>query len=109
MADKSIHPIWNAGFYLNEFTQNCKISSLYPFSPIRSKLRVAGCRSKGFISCAECPDVSCVNLEKAQSVWDEVPNLADKLTSTDFTVYAQPYCDHRKRLAAERAEFFKQR
>ena len=55
------------------------------------------CRSKGFNSCAECPEDSCEDLEKAQSVWDEVPGLIDKLSSSDFATYARPYCDHRKR------------
>ena len=63
------------------------------------------CRSKGFSSCAECPDESCAILEKAQSVWDEVPNLVDKLSPTDFDTFARPYCDHRNRLAAARAAF----
>ncbi len=64
------------------------------------------CRSKGFSSCAECPNESCADLEKAQSVWDEVPNLINVLSSADFAVYARPYCDHRKRLAAARAAFY---
>jgi hypothetical protein len=63
------------------------------------------CRSKGFSSCAECPKNSCALLAKAQSVWDEVPNLINKLSSSDFATYARPYCDHRKRLAAARAAF----
>jgi len=62
------------------------------------------CQSKGFSSCAECPEESCTLLEKAQSVWDAVPNLATTLSPSDFATYAQPYCDHRKRLAAARAE-----
>lgn len=63
------------------------------------------CRSKGFSSCAECPIELCVDLEKTQSVWDEVPNLMNKLSSADFDTYARPYCDHRKRLASARAAF----
>jgi hypothetical protein len=66
------------------------------------------CRSKGISSCAECPNESCIDLEKAQSVWDEVPKLIEKLSPSDFTNYAKPYCDHRKRLAAARIEFHKQ-
>ena len=62
------------------------------------------CRSKGFSSCAACPEESCEDLEKAQSVWDDVPNLIDKLSPSDFATYAQPYCDHRIRLAAARVE-----
>jgi hypothetical protein len=63
------------------------------------------CLFKGFGSCAECPDETCTLLEKAQSVWDEVPDLIDKLSSEDFDVYARPYCDHRKRLEAARNLF----
>ena len=33
-------------------------------------------RSKGFGTCAECPEVRCPKLEKAQSVWDAVPESA---------------------------------
>jgi hypothetical protein len=66
------------------------------------------CRSKGFKSCAECPADSCADLEKAQSVWDEVPKLIEKLSPSDFSTYAQPYCDHRKRLTAARKTFHEQ-
>jgi hypothetical protein len=66
------------------------------------------CQSKGLASCAECPIESCTDLESAQSVWDGVPSLIDKISSSDFATYAQPYCDHRKRLAAARAVFFNQ-
>jgi hypothetical protein len=67
------------------------------------------CRSKGFSSCAECPIVSCADLEKAQSVWDEVPNLINKLSSMDFDTYARPYCGHRERLANACASLHKQK
>ncbi len=60
------------------------------------------CRSKGFSSCAECDVKKCPDLEKAQSVWDEVPNLAKVLSHEDFVTYAQPYCDHRRRLTEAR-------
>ena len=63
------------------------------------------CRSKKFGSCAECPVESCVDLEKAQSAWDEVPNLSGKLSSTDFDTYARAYCGHRERLAGARLSF----
>jgi hypothetical protein len=63
------------------------------------------CRSKGFRSCAECPIESCTYLEKAQSGWDEVPNLINTLSSAEFDTYARPYCDHRERLAKIRASF----
>jgi hypothetical protein len=61
------------------------------------------CLSKGFNNCAECPEVSCSKLEKAQSVWDDVPGLIDKLSALDFARYAQPYCGHRQRLSSARA------
>ncbi len=56
------------------------------------------CRSKGFSTCAECEMEPCPDLEKAQSVWDGVPDLASTLSREDFARYAQPYCDHRRRL-----------
>jgi hypothetical protein len=61
------------------------------------------CRSKGFSSCAECPSVDCADLEKAQSVWDEVSELVHRLSPADFDEYARPYCGHRERLANLRA------
>jgi hypothetical protein len=60
------------------------------------------CRSKGFASCAECPVERCADLEKAQSVWDGVPDIAETLSREDYVLYAQPYCDHRCRLAEAR-------
>jgi hypothetical protein len=60
------------------------------------------CRSKGFSTCAECPVEGCPDLEKAQSLWDSVPDLAKTLSREDFVTYAQPYCDHRRRLAEAR-------
>ena len=63
------------------------------------------CRSQGFSSCAECLSGSCAKLEKAQLVWDEVPDLVNKISFEDFATYARPYCDHRNRLAAARAAF----
>jgi hypothetical protein len=56
------------------------------------------CRSKGLNSCAECSIDSCKVLEKAQSNWDDVPNLINKISSSDFDTYARPYCGHRERL-----------
>ncbi len=38
------------------------------------------CRDKGLTSCAACPNVSCEDLERAQSVWDGVPNPASALS-----------------------------
>jgi hypothetical protein len=60
------------------------------------------CLSNGFSSCAECSETSCAELEKAQSGWDDVPNLKKTLSSADFKTYVQPYCGHRTRLAAVR-------
>lgn len=56
------------------------------------------CLSKEFVSCAECPVQECLDLAKAQSMWDSVPKLAEKLSREDFATYAQPYCGHRGRL-----------
>lgn len=60
------------------------------------------CRSKGFSTCAECPIEVCPDLEGAQSLWDGVPDLAKTLSREDFVTYAQPYCDHRQRMAEAR-------
>ena len=60
------------------------------------------CMSKGFKSCAECPKNSCDYLERAQSVWDGVPQIGSTLSAEDFERYALPYCGHRERLAAAR-------
>jgi hypothetical protein len=62
------------------------------------------CLDKGMSSCAECPEVACEILEKAQSMWDGVPGLVTTLSSADFATYAKPYCGHRQRLAAARAK-----
>lgn len=66
------------------------------------------CRAKGFKACAECGVANCPDLEKAQSVWDDVPALAAGLSPEDFATYAQPYCHHRQRLAQARRKFFPQ-
>lgn len=60
------------------------------------------CRSREFDSCAECAEEQCPDLEKAQSIWDGVPQLAQTLFRDDFATYAQPYCNHRGRLAEVR-------
>ncbi len=60
------------------------------------------CLSKGFHSCAECNVIGCLYLEKAQSVWDEVPEISKNLSRRDFVIYARPYCNHRRRLANAR-------
>ena len=35
-------------------------------------------------------------------MWDQVPELAKGLSREDFVTYAQPYCDHRRRMAEAR-------
>ncbi len=65
--------------------------------------------SKGLASCAECAEPECAELEKAQAVWDGVPDLIRRLSPEDFEIYAQPYCGHRDRLAAARAAFWSRR
>ena len=62
------------------------------------------CISKGFRSCAECPERTCALLERAQSVWDGVPETGASLSAADFDRYARPYCGHRERLAAARRD-----
>ena len=64
------------------------------------------CLRKGFANCADCPKDSCPDLERAQSVWDEVPEIGSKLSRGDFAKYAKAYCGHRERLAAARAVRF---
>ena len=61
------------------------------------------CRRHGFSSCAECPKESCQDLERAQSLWDEVPHIGSTLSPADFEAYARAYCGHRSRLSAARA------
>lgn len=36
----------------------------------------------------------CVDLERAQSVWDGAPHLAKTLSREDFVIYAQSHCAH---------------
>ncbi len=69
---------------------------------VRCKARQC-CRGKGFTSCAECSVERCEDLENAQAMWDEVPELASALSPSDFEAYARPYCGHRERLAGLRA------
>ena len=71
-------------------------------SSVRCKARLC-CRSKGLKSCAACAEISCAALEKAQSVWDGVPDIAKSLSPADFEAYARPYLGHRDRLSAARA------
>ena len=60
------------------------------------------CLNRGLRSCAECPKTWCDDLEAAQKVWDEVPELAKGLSAEDFDRYARAYCGHRARLASQR-------
>ena len=75
-------------------------------SSVRCKARSC-CLNKKLNSCAECPVESCADLEKAQSVWDEVPSFLNKLSPADFDTYARPYFGHRERLENAR-ELFKE-
>jgi hypothetical protein len=61
------------------------------------------CRAKGLRNCAECPQVACEDLERAQRAWDGVPQLVSMITHADFVTYARPYCGHRRRIDALRA------
>jgi hypothetical protein len=63
------------------------------------------CLSKGLNSCAECPEKSCELLARAQSNWDTVPEIGAKLSSSDFEMYARPYCGYRERFEAARRAF----
>ncbi len=63
------------------------------------------CLSKGFSSCAECPEEHCELLQRAQSNWESVPEIGAKLSGSDFEKYAQPYCGYRERLEAARRDF----
>lgn len=62
------------------------------------------CLDKGFSSCADCPEKSCAYLDRAQSVWDGVPQIGSSLSAADYDSYARPYCGHRERLAAARGD-----
>jgi len=101
---------WHRIYGLNETIEHISCGGcLGPEADVFYTIRNCGarrcCQSRGFSSCAECPNESCADLEKAQSVWDEVPDLINKLSSSDFATYARPYCDHRKRLTTARASF----
>jgi len=60
------------------------------------------CLAKGYAGCAKCPVMTCEDLEAAQKVWDEVPELGKALSPADFDAYARAYCGHRARLASAR-------
>jgi len=63
------------------------------------------CRSKDLPSCAECAEETCALLAKAQSNWDSVPAILDKLSASDRERYAEPYYGHRERLEKARREY----
>jgi hypothetical protein len=99
---------WKRIYGLNEPAPNISCGGcLGPDGEVFHTSRNCKARScalaKGYKSCAECPIASCPDLEKAQSVWDGVPELSETLSRTDFVAYAQPYCGHRRRLARARA------
>jgi hypothetical protein len=58
------------------------------------------CLGKGFTSCAECPARPCALLERAQTTWDEVPEIGSHLSHAEFVRFARAYCGHRARVVA---------
>lgn len=98
---------WSRIYGLNEAPENISCGGCSgPDNLLFHTCRTCGarrcCRSKGFSTCAECSVEFCADLERAQSMWDGVPALAKTLSPEDFISYAQPYCDHRRRLAEAR-------
>jgi hypothetical protein len=101
---------WNRIYGMKESAENISCAGCLSaddavfHSSRRCKARRC-CLSKGLKSCAECPDQNCPDLERAQSVWDGVPAIAKRLSPEDYILYAEPYCDHRNRLAEARRDF----
>ncbi|MBZ5580383.1 MAG: DUF3795 domain-containing protein [Acidobacteriia bacterium] len=98
---------WKRIYGLNESVENlacggCLAPDDQVFHTCRACKARQCCRSKGFRTCAQCSVEQCPDLEQAQSLWDGVPDLAKTLSREDFMIYAQPYCDHRQRLAEAR-------
>ncbi len=98
---------WKRIYGLNESAEDiacggCPAPDGQVFHTCRACKARLCCRSKGFGTCAECPVEGCADLESAQSLWDGVPELAKTLSHEDFLAYAQPYCNHRRRLAEAR-------
>lgn len=56
------------------------------------------CRSRDLASCAECADRPCVDLERAQSVWDGLEERAMTLPEPVFREFVLPYCHARRRV-----------
>ena len=111
---KRIREAWHMIYGLNETVEHisccgCLAPDEKVFHTCRTCTARQCCRTKGFQSCAECPVEDCALLEKAQSVWDDVPDLVHKLSSEDFETYVRPYCDHRKRITQARGEIKKQK
>jgi len=98
---------WRRIYGLSEKSENiscggCQGSDAEVFHTSRNCTARRCCRSRGFTSCAECDVQRCPDLKRAQSVWDEVPDVARTLSEAHFIAYARPYCGHRRRLAAAR-------
>lgn len=98
---------WRRIYGLNETTEHISCGGCFGpdeelFHTCRKCEARRCCRSKGFVTCADCSVEACPALETAQSVWDGVPDLVNILSPEDFAEYAQPYCGHRQRLADAR-------
>ncbi|MBZ5553712.1 MAG: DUF3795 domain-containing protein [Acidobacteriia bacterium] len=98
---------WQRIYHLNETVENISCGGcLGPDEELFHTSRTCKarhcCRTKGFGTCAECDVKECADLEKAQSLWDVVPDLGRNLSREEFVTYAQPYCDHRRRLTEAR-------
>ena len=106
---KQVAEAWHRIYGLNEAAANISCNGcLGPdedvFHTCKRCTARRCCRSKGYKSCAECPITVCEYLERAQSVWDGVPQIGSSLSAADFDRYARPYCGHRERLAAARGD-----
>lgn len=104
---QSIAAAWKRIYGLNEPAENiacggCPAPDHEMFHTCRSCKARLCCHSKGYSTCAECSVEKCLDLEKAQSGWDGVPELSKTLSREDFVTYAQPYCGHRSRLVEAR-------
>ncbi len=98
---------WKRIYGLNESAESiacggCLAPDDQVFHTCRACKARACCHSKGFSTCAECPVERCPDLEKAQSLWDGLSDLATNLSREDFVTYVEPYCNHRDRLAEAR-------
>jgi len=110
-AQNQVVEAWHRIYGLNEIPEHISCSGCLGtdeelFYTSRNCVARQCCLSKGFHNCAECSAENCPDLEKAQAVWDEVPLLANTLSTLDFEIYARPYCDHRKRLSQERSRSY---